>query len=177
MVKNPSTVRTEDMYVYAVVDPRNPDEWRYIGVTNNPQRRLKQHLREKGNTYKNRWVNSVQRDGLVPQLVILKCVIGEHASMFERTRIIIAEQLGFRLTNATTGGESSYHLSDEAKKKIGDNSRKCLTGRKMPPFCLCGRNDDPATAGQPVSGCLGVKGHNGDLMNERCDAIAQSMTR
>lgn len=43
---------------------------------------------------------------------------------------------GYNMTRGGTGGWSTYAnrkpLSDEMRKKIGENSKKCLTGRKVP---------------------------------------------
>jgi predicted GIY-YIG superfamily endonuclease len=58
-------------YVYGLVDPRN-EKTRYVGCTDNPHRRFRQHLRDfKSNKYKAIWVLSLLRSGLEPKISIL----------------------------------------------------------------------------------------------------------
>ena len=54
--------------VYALIDPRD-DSIRYIGMTHNPDQRLKEHLRGGGgNPPKRIWINELRQLGLVPTI-------------------------------------------------------------------------------------------------------------
>jgi predicted GIY-YIG superfamily endonuclease len=52
--------------IYALIDPRD-SSIRYIGITDNPDQRLKEHLRGRGgNPPKREWVYELRQLGLVP---------------------------------------------------------------------------------------------------------------
>jgi predicted GIY-YIG superfamily endonuclease len=52
--------------IYALIDPRD-SSIRYIGITDNPDQRLKEHLRGRGgNPPKRNWVYELRQIGLVP---------------------------------------------------------------------------------------------------------------
>ena len=54
--------------IYALIDPRD-DSIRYIGMTHNPDQRLKEHLRGRGgNSPKRIWINELRQLGLVPTM-------------------------------------------------------------------------------------------------------------
>lgn len=46
-------------YLYALFDP-NLKIPKYIGISNNPERRFKEHLEDVGNTKKTRWIKSLK---------------------------------------------------------------------------------------------------------------------
>lgn len=63
------------MYIYALVDPVMNMVW-YVGQTNNPKRRIKEHLSESSNptTQVSQWVAKMKAAGITPRLNILeKC--------------------------------------------------------------------------------------------------------
>lgn len=62
-------------YVYALEDPRT-GRARYIGVTADPPRRLKEHVYNTGehNPIKRDWVNWLKAAGLAPRMRVLSCV-------------------------------------------------------------------------------------------------------
>ena len=54
--------------VYALIDPRD-NNIRYIGITDNPERRLDEHLSGRGgNTPKRTWINELRELGLTPRM-------------------------------------------------------------------------------------------------------------
>lgn len=68
-------------YIYVLYDPREPNNYRYVGFTNNPEKRLNDHLYEinryNKNTklkpyYKINWINSLLNIGLKPEMKIIK---------------------------------------------------------------------------------------------------------
>lgn len=60
------------------------------------------------------------------------CKSRGHASFLERFYIATLLYFDVNLTNLTSGGEVGYTLSEESRRKIGSNSKKCLTGRILP---------------------------------------------
>jgi predicted GIY-YIG superfamily endonuclease len=58
-------------YIYALEDPRT-EKVRYIGMTTNPAKRLTQHLRDRSNPLKRRWLSELLDDGEYPTLRILR---------------------------------------------------------------------------------------------------------
>jgi predicted GIY-YIG superfamily endonuclease len=63
--------------IYALIDPRD-GALRYIGVSNNVNRRLAQHCRDTSkHTPKGRWLAELQQQGLTPELEIIETIEGE----------------------------------------------------------------------------------------------------
>src|SRR5579885_3311453 len=98
MEKNPQ----DKTCIYGLVDP-NTKEIRYVGKADDPQARLKQHLQEKGDSEKHRWLGSLAEQGQIPELRILEEVaLGPLYLWEERERWWIAHlrEQGARLTNS-----------------------------------------------------------------------------
>lgn len=134
----------ENVFIYALSDPRN-DQIRYVGKANNPEDRYTNHFnsaRDK-NTHKRNWINSVRKDGLRPELIIIDEVPKSEWVYWEKFYISLFKTWGFSLLNYTEGGDGStfgnsgswkkgnipYNkgvpCSEETKQKIKDK----LTGR------------------------------------------------
>lgn len=61
-------------FIYALADPRT-DDIAYVGITDNPYRRFKQHISyDQRQGYKNEWIRQLQNEMLVPSLKILETV-------------------------------------------------------------------------------------------------------
>jgi hypothetical protein len=62
------------IYIYSLIDPRNPDIIRYIGKTKNPKKRFNEHLRDskRFNDYKSNWIKSLFRENIKPEMIILE---------------------------------------------------------------------------------------------------------
>lgn len=58
-------------YIYALIEPKT-ETYKYIGVSNNPSRRLTEHCRYPSNAKKERWINHLANKGLLPEVIILK---------------------------------------------------------------------------------------------------------
>lgn len=87
-------------YIYALVDP-DTNQIRYIGMSLDPRRRLRQHMREtKKNAGKNIWIDGLKARRRTPYLLILETVAIE-ADPFERERwwIGFGHYSGWPLTN------------------------------------------------------------------------------
>lgn len=105
--------------VYALVDSRYPDQFRYIGITKRKlNQRLSGHLCYKNNPYRTNWIKKVQREGGNVNIVLLEeCADVEKS---ERERFLIADyrSKGHRLTNLTAGGDGCYDPPQEVRDKI-----------------------------------------------------------
>ncbi len=118
-------------YIYALhVLGEGP---RYIGQTSHPSQRLKQHRAEKRKTHKCRWINKVGPSNVF--MTILEKTPPKFADLVERRIIQEGKRTGWRLTNATDGGEGLRNPSVETRRKIRDGNRgkvvSAETRRKM----------------------------------------------
>ena len=114
--------------MYSVYIHKFPNNKVYVGIT---QQAVEVRWKCAYNRYFTRAVKKYGWDN-IEHLVIAKVNTREEACVLEKK--FIAEYNSFDPKfgyNLTTGGDGGYTLSDEAKRSIGDNSRKCLTGRKM----------------------------------------------
>ena len=108
--------------IYALIDPRN-NAIRYIGATCiGIEKRLKYHLGEAkrhDGTHLWRWLRVLINLGLSPLATKLEAVSIE-SSWQERERYWIAHgrSRGWRLTNATDGGEGLHNPSEGVRRKL-----------------------------------------------------------
>jgi hypothetical protein len=105
-------------FIYALVDPRN-NRIRYIGKAIDIYKRLSQHLREKSDTRKGRWIKSLLASGHKPTLVILEEVEGNWEDA-ERKWIFLFRESGAELCNHTDGGEGCRGMDAQSRKKLSD---------------------------------------------------------
>lgn len=111
-------------YIYGLKDPRDNQIY-YIGKSNNPKKRLKEHLEDKHtNPHKRAWIEDLVSCNLIPKLEILEKVDINNWGDIERDWITRGRNNGYPLTNITDGGgASSFGSSNyEAPAKfISDN--------------------------------------------------------
>lgn len=115
------TIPENSVFLYELVDPRS-GEVRYIGKTNNLQKRYKNHISEfhlKATTYKNSWIKSLLKLNLRPLMRVIAITKNEYINDAE----IKAISQGKNLTNMTGGGDGQSHMSEEVRLKI-------ISGRK-----------------------------------------------
>jgi len=122
-------------YIYTLNDPIS-GEARYVGKTVQPQVRLQQHInrsREENITHKDRWINSLLLNGLLPKMEIIDEVKQKDWEAYERQYILLFKSMGARLTNLTEGGEGlsgdenpmfGKTHTQESKQKIIDAQNK-----------------------------------------------------
>ena len=128
----------ETTFIYGLIDPRISDEYRYIGKSHNPKRRLADgHLCDHNVTYKTNWIKSLAKQNLKPEVVIIAEVPRKEWPEWEQYYIRHFWFLGHNLTNSTYGGEglSSLCTSGEnnsffGKKHTEKSKRKMSLAKK-----------------------------------------------
>lgn len=119
-------------HIYALVDPET-EQVRYIGKSIRPEQRLQNHMNEVSNCHRSHWLQSLKRRGLMPQMLILETVEGAWPwQESERFWIKRGLQLGWPLTNNTSGGDGVSGLPPEARERM----RQTWLGRKHKPETL-----------------------------------------
>jgi len=124
-------INHNNTFIYALLEPLT-NEVRYIGKSDNPWDRLYvgnnihiPHIKDKSNTYKAHWIQSLVRKEIVPTLTILEQCKKDVWQEREKDWITFYKKLGYKLTNATNGGEGvSGKRSEETKRKISDALRR-----------------------------------------------------
>lgn len=114
--------------IYSVYIHKFPNNKVYVGIT---QQAVKDRWKCPYNRY---FENAVRKYGWdnIEHCVVAEVDTREEACELEKELIAkyksFDRQYGY---NLTTGGDGGYALSVEAKRLIGENSKKCMTGRKM----------------------------------------------
>lgn len=105
--------------IYGLVDPRN-EAIRYIGKTDFPEHRLKQHLcdaKRKPSVKVYRWVHELATEKLKPSLKVL-CKVDSNKWKEAEVLFISHYKQFCNLLNSTDGGEGLLNASNETKSKI-----------------------------------------------------------
>lgn len=99
--------------IYALIDPRT-GEPRYVGQTKQAlSGRLSGHIKEQGDTYKNRWIAKLVRENLKPVMrKLYECFDGKTADAAELFYIADFKARGFCLVNHLVNGESGSFTHD-----------------------------------------------------------------
>jgi len=110
---------------YLYILRSNLDKNLYIGITNNPKRRLSQHLRlsKRKKFYNSNWINkTLKNNGEIKMDIILDNLTEDEAYEKEKYYIKTYEGLGFKLTNISKGGKNFSHKgiphSEDHKKNL-----------------------------------------------------------
>lgn len=111
-----------EVFIYALCTPIISDV-RYVGKSIHPDQRLQEHLKEKGNTRKCRWVHSLDR---APILKILEAVAEGNWEEAERRQIRLHREAGCDLTNHTDGGDGRTAFLPEERIAQGIIQRERL---------------------------------------------------
>lgn len=108
-----------DAFIYALHDPTDRSGRVYVGKTNDPARRLKDHLSEKWRTFKRAWLKSLAARGVRPEMVILEQVpAGGDWQEAERFWIESLRVLGLPLVNGNGGGSGGHAPTPETRQKM-----------------------------------------------------------
>lgn len=121
--------------IYYLVDPREPEHIRYIGVTSRDMEdRGLEHIKEakyyKGkNTYKLNWIRKLLSEGVEPKQLLLKefDFVDEEELFLKEVEIVKEyKEKGHKLTNTTLGGKGTlgHTLSPEVKKLLSDKGKE-----------------------------------------------------
>jgi len=120
-------------HIYGLCDPHN-HSLRYVGVTNNPSRREREHLvhKTKGKCYLSNWKRSLGRP---PIFVLLAsgAVNMEEASTWEKEWIKTAKGAGLRLVNYSDGGYGGVHTTLERPASWREAISRGKLGRPRAP--------------------------------------------
>ena len=93
------------VYIYGLAEPASGDI-RYVGKTDDLSGRLAHHIcHTDGKSYRQHWLASIKNKGLVPRLIVLEASDQLNWEDAERWWIAFGRREGWRLTNATSGGE------------------------------------------------------------------------
>lgn len=108
--------------IYALIDPRD-DSCRYIGMTTDPDRRLREHVRSARfgdchNFELEVWLGDLFRYCMQPRMVILETVERSQWSCAEKWWIAWGRRRG-RLYNLENGGHSRRRKRKHANRKSG----------------------------------------------------------
>jgi len=154
--------------VYALVLTSAPEDYRYIGRTNErPARRLSKHMtaaRTGEDSYVYRWMRKAMVEGQSLDLVVLENDITfEESGIREIALIAEYRAKGYRLTNISAGGDgalgnSGWKHTEEALAKMRGN-KHCL-----------GRKDSPETREKKRLSALGNKSNLGRKASEEARA-------
>lgn len=111
-----------------VLKESNSEVVRYVGITQNYQKRFKQHLATSKNkkTRKQKWISSLINNGLTPDIEIIDSQLtSEEAGTKEMQYILLYKAMGAILVNGTRGGEGTvvYEKSEYGKKLISERHK------------------------------------------------------
>lgn len=95
-------------YIYTLENPVS-NEIRYVGKTNNPERRLHYHwtVGYKSNNKLGNWLKSLKKIKIKPIMIIID-ETNENWEILEQYWISQFKTWGFKLVNSTDGGEGAY---------------------------------------------------------------------
>ena len=108
-------------FIYTLTDPFT-NEIRYVGKSNDPKKRLYDHIRccHLTNTHKNNWVKSILEKSGKPLLNIIDKVPKNNWQLWETYWISKLKEEGHNLTNISDGGNgmSEHRYNTKEKMKI-----------------------------------------------------------
>jgi group I intron endonuclease len=108
----------KETYIYKISDELG--NTRYIGKSNNPRRRLYQHIKDKSNLHKFNWLNSIIKRGNKPIIEVIEKVSMDTWKEREIYWISKFKDDGFDLLNMTIGGDGAEGMihSEESKQRM-----------------------------------------------------------
>lgn len=121
-------------FLYTLSDPRN-GKIRYVGKSDNPDKRLSSHLRDRRLSHKRTWIDGLRQEGLVPTLDLLDEVPERDWEFWEQEYIRVFRAIGIRLVNMTDGGEGISLPGDKnpfyGKTHTAETREKIKAKRKL----------------------------------------------
>lgn len=121
-----------EVKIYALYDPRQPDEVRYIGKAICEKKRLKSHIRDsrRRNTKLYAWIRKLSKSGMEPIIKVLMTVPEECWQQYEIEEIAKQRLINSRLLNIADGGNAPFRTAHQCIAggfKINEGLKK--TGR------------------------------------------------
>lgn len=122
------------IYIYALRDPKG--EVRYIGKTNDPEKRLRKHISgartRKENHHNANWIRTLLAVGQQPTMEVLYSV-APHETWQEVEKYFIDayRAMGFNLTNILEGGGAEFDVSPAA---VAARAAKAKITRATPEY-------------------------------------------
>lgn len=104
-------------FIYVLIDPET-QRVRYVGKSNEPQKRLRAHIRDQSNTYKGHWLTSLRNRGLKPLMHIIEETPFEGWEEREQYWIRYHIEHGHPLTNTFFSCEGVGVIPPETRAKI-----------------------------------------------------------
>jgi hypothetical protein len=93
-------------FIYALLDPIEKQGFHiYVGKSDNPYKRYYEHLKDKSNTYKTRWIRLLTINYLNPNLQILEIVDKSIWEQKEIEWIKFYKDHNYKVLNETEGGD------------------------------------------------------------------------
>ena len=147
--------------IYALIEPTTK-KIRYIGKTAYALNvRLSQHLRDTNSkTHKFKWINSLKKNNLKPEIILIEEVDEDSWIEKERMYISLFKSLGYKLTNTSDGGEGGgskgHKHSDDFKKKQSDMMKERNKNNPLPKefYFELAKNKRKAILKLDKNGCL-----------------------
>lgn len=109
----------ETTFIYSLVDP-NTNEIRYIGKSNNPNKRLYDHIHSCNltHTHKNIWIKSLIKENKKPIVNIIQEVPINEWEFYEKYWINEYRNKGSKLTNLEPGGNGLTRHTYNTKERM-----------------------------------------------------------
>lgn len=130
---------SKEISIYALLEPGGSLEWpatvRYIGQSEKPSRRLKEHLKEGKfvNERKGRWTQALLRKSTEPDIAIIEACSADNANERERYWIGYFNALAANLFNVVNG---RHRVKIPLREKAPAVRREHAT-KGWPIFAMC----------------------------------------
>jgi len=138
-------------FIYALKEPET-GEIRYVGKSNDPKKRLEDHMSCQGNHHRACWVKNLKHRGLRPILEVIDEIPLEYWRQLEVAYISFYREQGCDLVNGTLGGDGLQDPTPEVRKKMSESK----AGKNHP---LYGTKASPETRKKMSEARLGEKHH------------------
>lgn len=114
--------------IYILKSPLE-DYPKYIGFSCDIKKRFKEHLRDKSNTHKVKWISFLKKQGITPEIEIIDEVLTSEVFFWEMHYISLYRSWGFKLTNGTRGGDGVLghikgEMSDLTRFRLSESGKR-----------------------------------------------------
>jgi group I intron endonuclease len=111
----------DETFIYCLI---HNNEVKYVGKSDNPEKRFKQHLRncKYRKTYKDNWLKGLLVSSQIPELLVLDKVPFINFGFWEDFYINLFKTYGFKLTNLAPGGGGG-NFGELINKKISEKKK------------------------------------------------------